>query len=187
MLLPAMYQWTQPTPRVAGESRARGDTIDTLKQDLGRLGIELATDARRRAEYSFDASNYRVPPQGVVFPRDANDVVTIVRGCAERAVPLTSRGGGTSLAGNAIGPGIVMDFSRHMNRVHVIDTANCTALVDPGVVLTDLQKRFSWPPMDDSPLRLTPRASRGRPLEGASATTRAVIIQSVMGGHQTML
>ncbi|EJZ06721.1 FAD-binding and (Fe-S)-binding domain-containing protein [Mycolicibacterium vaccae] len=112
-----------------------------IQEELAPLGVEVALDARRRAEYSYDASNYRVPPLGVVFPRDTNDVVAVVHACVRHQVPLTSRGGGTSLAGNAIGPGIVLDFSRHMNRVHVIDSGSRTAFVEPGVVLTDLQER----------------------------------------------
>ncbi|MGE2729572.1 FAD-binding and (Fe-S)-binding domain-containing protein [Mycolicibacterium vaccae] len=124
-----------------GATAAPEETARAIKEDLAPLGIEVDLDDRRRAEYSFDASNYRVPPLGVVFPRDTNDVVAVVRACARHEIPLTSRGGGTSLAGNAVGPGIVLDFSRHMNRVHVIDSGSRTAFVEPGVVLTDLQER----------------------------------------------
>jgi FAD/FMN-containing dehydrogenase/Fe-S oxidoreductase len=111
-----------------------------LRADLAARGIDLDTGSRRRAEYSFDASNYRVPPLAVAFPRTVDDVVSIVRACTERAIPITSRGGGTSLAGNAIGRGVVLDFSRHMAAVHSVDAAARTAVVEPGIVLTDLQK-----------------------------------------------
>lgn len=111
-----------------------------LRADLAARGIDLDTGLRRRAEYSFDASNYRVPPLAVAFPRTVDDVVSIVRACTDRAVPITSRGGGTSLAGNAIGRGVVLDFSRHMAAVHSVDAAARTAVVEPGIVLTDLQK-----------------------------------------------
>jgi FAD/FMN-containing dehydrogenase/Fe-S oxidoreductase len=116
------------------------NAVDSLRTELRQHGVELDTSSRRRAEYAYDASNYRVPPAGVVFPRNADDVVTIVRACARHSIPLTSRGGGTSMAGNAIGPGIILDFSRHMNRVLAIDAKNRTAFVQPGVVLTDLQR-----------------------------------------------
>ncbi|MFC0453582.1 FAD-binding and (Fe-S)-binding domain-containing protein [Rhodococcus jostii] len=111
-----------------------------LHADLAELGVDLDTGSRRRAEYSFDASNYRVPPLAVAFPRTAADVVAIVRACTDRGIPVTSRGGGTSLAGNAIGRGVVLDFSRHMNRVRAVDASARTAVVEPGIVLTDLQK-----------------------------------------------
>ncbi|QYB05634.1 FAD-binding oxidoreductase [Rhodococcus sp. USK10] len=111
-----------------------------LHAELAELGIDLDTGTRRRAEYSFDASNYRVPPLAVAFPHTPADVVAIVRACTDRGIPVTSRGGGTSLAGNAIGRGVVLDFSRHMNRVRAVDASARTAVVEPGIVLTDLQK-----------------------------------------------
>jgi FAD/FMN-containing dehydrogenase/Fe-S oxidoreductase len=95
--------------------------------------------SRRRAEYSTDASNYRVVPQVVVFPRDTDDVLAALDVTRSAGVPLTSRGGGTSVAGNAVGTGVVLDFSRHVNRVLEIDPVARTARVEPGVILTDLQ------------------------------------------------
>ncbi|MET8076059.1 FAD-binding and (Fe-S)-binding domain-containing protein [Streptomyces sp. NPDC005303] len=89
--------------------------------------------------YAYDASNYRVPPRAVVFPRSADDVVAVVRACRETGVPVTARGGGTSMAGNAVGPGVVLDFSRHLNRILDIDPDARTARVEAGVVLDALQ------------------------------------------------
>ena len=84
---------------------------------------EVGTDAGTRALYATDASNYRVPPRAVVLPRSVADVEATVALCRELGVPLTARGGGTSVAGNAIGPGVVLDFSRHLNRVLHVDIA----------------------------------------------------------------
>jgi FAD/FMN-containing dehydrogenase/Fe-S oxidoreductase len=95
--------------------------------------------ARRRAEYSTDASLYRVPPALVAFPRDTDEVVAVVETCLELGVPLTARGAGTSLAGNAVGSGVVMDLARHLGRVRSLDPEAGTARVEPGVVLDDLQ------------------------------------------------
>src|SRR4029450_10157780 len=95
--------------------------------------------ARRRAEYSTDASLYRVPPQVVAFPRDPDEAVAVVAPCLELGVPLTARGAGTSVAGNAVGPGVVMDLSRHLRRVLALDPEAATATVEPGAVLDDLQ------------------------------------------------
>ncbi|HWD43325.1 MAG TPA: FAD-binding and (Fe-S)-binding domain-containing protein, partial [Actinomycetota bacterium] len=100
---------------------------------------EVDTSTRRRAEYSTDASLYRVPPELVAFPRDAGEVVAVVETCLALGVPLTARGAGTSIAGNAVGSGVVMDLSRHLRRVLALDPEAATATVQPGVVLDDLQ------------------------------------------------
>ncbi|MEV7972416.1 FAD-binding and (Fe-S)-binding domain-containing protein [Cellulomonas sp. NPDC089187] len=98
---------------------------------------------RRRAEYSTDASNYRVVPQVVAFPRDVDDAVAALETARSLGVPVTSRGGGTSVAGNAVGTGLVLDWSRHVNRVHQIDPEARTARVDPGVVMAMLQSEVA--------------------------------------------
>jgi FAD/FMN-containing dehydrogenase/Fe-S oxidoreductase len=102
---------------------------------------EVEADTRRRAEYSTDASNYRIVPQVVVFPRDADDLVATLATARTIGIPTTMRGGGTSTAGNSIGDGVVIDTSRHMNRILDVDLHAKTARLQPGVVLTDLQKR----------------------------------------------
>ncbi|MET8946774.1 FAD-binding and (Fe-S)-binding domain-containing protein [Streptomyces sp. NPDC004542] len=103
-------------------------------------GLEIDTSGGRRAQYAYDASNYRVPPLAVAFPREEDEVAAVVRACRASGVPLTARGAGTSMAGNAVGPGVVLDFSRHMNRILSVDPAGRTAVVEPGLVLDDLQR-----------------------------------------------
>ncbi|MSR98565.1 FAD-binding oxidoreductase [Arthrobacter sp. BL-252-APC-1A] len=93
----------------------------------------------RRAQYSSDASNYRIAPLAVVLPRDEDDVRAALKIAGRHQVPVTVRGGGTSCAGNAVGPGLVLDMSRSMNRIISIDPETRTAVVQPGVVLSDLQ------------------------------------------------
>ena len=105
-----------------------------------RTVIEIDDSSRRRAEYSTDASNYRVVPVAVAFPRSQEEVVKALTIARHYDVPVTSRGAGTSVAGNAVGPGLVFDFSRHMNRVLSVDPETRTARVEPGVILTDLQE-----------------------------------------------
>lgn len=95
--------------------------------------------ARRRAEYSGDASLYRVTPRVVVFPRTEDDVVAVVDVARDHHVPLTMRGAGTSIAGNAVGPGIVLDTSRHFNEILAVDPDTCTAVVRPGATIAALQ------------------------------------------------
>ncbi|WP_434056259.1 FAD-binding and (Fe-S)-binding domain-containing protein [Georgenia wangjunii] len=101
---------------------------------------EVDDSDRRRGEYSTDASNYRVVPDVVVFPRDVDDARAALDVAREHGAPLTSRGGGTSVAGNSIGPGVVVDFSRHVNRILDIDPEAATARVEPGVIMSDLQR-----------------------------------------------
>jgi FAD/FMN-containing dehydrogenase len=119
-----------------GTSADPRDTIGLLR----RAGVvDLDDSARRRAEYSTDASLYRVVPEVVAFPRHADEIPLIVDVARSQGVPITARGAGTSIAGNAVGAGIIVDFSRHLNHVRRIDPDVATAVVEPGVVLDDLQ------------------------------------------------
>lgn len=90
--------------------------------------------------YSSDASNYRVVPAAVVAPRNADELAAAVALAAEAGVPVTMRGTGTSIAGNAIGRGLVIDTSRHLTRILALDEASASATVEPGVILDDLNR-----------------------------------------------
>ncbi|MCX5406403.1 FAD-binding oxidoreductase [Streptomyces sp. NBC_00335] len=87
----------------------------------------------------MDASNYRRVPVGVVAPRDADDVAAALAVCAAAGVPVVPRGGGTSIAGQATGVGVVLDLTRHMNALTSLDPAARTAVVQPGLVLDRLR------------------------------------------------
>ncbi|WP_309115884.1 FAD-binding and (Fe-S)-binding domain-containing protein [Saccharothrix sp.] len=102
-------------------------------------GMRVEAAAGARAPYAYDASNYRVAPRAVAFPRSPEEVSAALRACRELGVPVTARGGGTSMAGNAVGPGLVLDFSRGLNRVLAVDPEARTARVEAGVVLDDLR------------------------------------------------
>ncbi len=95
---------------------------------------EVAFDAYTRHLFSRDASMYAIEPVGVVFPRHADDVATAVRIAVECGTSVLPRGAGTSLAGQTVGPGLVLDCSRHLDRVLEIDPAAGTAWVEVGVV-----------------------------------------------------
>jgi FAD/FMN-containing dehydrogenase/Fe-S oxidoreductase len=122
-----------PTPGEISKSSLVSELRTALRGDVD-------DSTRRRAEYSSDASNYRVVPQVVVFPRNTDDIIATTEICRALRVPLTSRGGGTSTAGNAIGPGVVFDHSRYLHRILEISPEDRTATVEPGVVLDDLQR-----------------------------------------------
>ena len=112
--------------------------------ELARLGVSDVDDSTlTRALYSTDASLYRVVPQVVVRPRHVDEVHATIEACATTGTPLTSRGAGTSIAGNAVGTGVVLDFNRHLNRVHEIDVEAQTARVDPGTVHAVVQRAAS--------------------------------------------
>ncbi|MEV5506357.1 FAD-binding and (Fe-S)-binding domain-containing protein [Streptomyces orinoci] len=100
---------------------------------------EVDFSATARALTTMDASNYRRIPRGVVAPRDAEDVAAALAVCREHRVPVVPRGGGTSTAGQATGEGVVLDFTRHMNRIKSLDPATRTAVVEPGTVLDELR------------------------------------------------
>ncbi|OYO08709.1 FAD-binding oxidoreductase [Enemella evansiae] len=101
---------------------------------------ELDTSTLARALYSSDASLYRVVPEAVAYPRSTADLLALVDLSRRSGTPLTTRGAGTSCAGNAVGPGVVMDTRRHLNRVLSIDRAARTATVEPGTVHAVLQR-----------------------------------------------
>lgn len=119
---------------VVDETRAAA----ALLGELAEAGIPADASPRRRSEYSYDASNYRIEPLAVAFPRTVEDVVAAVAACRAGGTAVIARGGGTSMAGNAIGPGLILDFSRYMNRVLDIDEDAGIVDVEPGVILSAL-------------------------------------------------
>ncbi len=98
--------------------------------------VDLTTLARRM--YRQDASLYEEIPLGVARPRSTADLVALVRFAAEKRLALIPRGGGTSLAGQCVGRGLVVDVSRHLARIRALDPRARNARVEPGVVQDDL-------------------------------------------------
>ena len=111
---------------------------ESFLTDLRTL-IDVDASSGTRARYSSDAGLTRIPPLAVAFPRTPEQALAAFDLARAHGVPLTARGGGTSCASNAIGPGLVLDFSRHMNRVISIDPEARTATVEPGCVGSTLQ------------------------------------------------
>ena len=111
---------------------------ESFLTDLRAL-IDVDASSGTRARYSSDAGLTRIPPLAVAFPRTPEQAIAAFDLARAHGVPLTARGGGTSCASNAIGPGLVLDFSRHMNRVISIDPDARTATVEPGCVGSTLQ------------------------------------------------
>jgi FAD/FMN-containing dehydrogenase/Fe-S oxidoreductase len=107
---------------------------------LRRAGVEASDTSLTRSMYASDASLHRVPPLAVAAPRDRDAAEAALSVCRELAVPVTWRGAGTSIAGNAIGPGLVL-LTKHLNRIDDLDLEAGTATVGPGVVHATLQRR----------------------------------------------
>ncbi|MEU6079293.1 FAD-binding and (Fe-S)-binding domain-containing protein [Streptomyces sp. NPDC047108] len=101
---------------------------------------EVSSAVASRALMTMDASNYRRVPDAVVVPRDADDVAATLAVCREHEVPVVARGAGTSIAGQATGTGVVLDFTRHMNRILAVDPDARTAVVQPGVICDDVRR-----------------------------------------------
>lgn len=101
---------------------------------------ELTTDPVQRSMYATDASLYQITPIAVACPKSVDDIVTLVRYASEQNWPIIPRGGGSSVTGGAVGAGIVLDCSRHLRDVEILDEE--TVRVQPGVVLQDLNRRL---------------------------------------------
>jgi FAD/FMN-containing dehydrogenase/Fe-S oxidoreductase len=102
---------------------------------------EVRFDAGSKAMYAVDASNYRQVPIGVVVPKSKEDVVQTVAACREFGVPVLSRGGGTSLAGQCCNVAVVIDWSKYMHGVLEVNLAERWARVLPGTVCDELRDR----------------------------------------------
>ncbi|MFB6227073.1 MAG: FAD-binding and (Fe-S)-binding domain-containing protein [Halobacteriales archaeon] len=110
-----------------------------LVEDLeGLVDGDVRFDDYSRELYATDASIYEVTPVGVVFPVRTADVAAVVEYCAERGIPVLPRGGGTSLAGQAVNEAVVLDFTRHMTDLVAIDPERRQARAQPGTYLGDL-------------------------------------------------
>ncbi len=118
-------------------ARPGGALADDLR---GEVRGDVWFDRASRAIYATDASNYRQVPLGVVCHSDAEEVAAVLRVAAAHDVPVTPRGAGTSLAGQAVNVGLILDTSRHMRSILEVDPERRIARVQPGVVLDDLRR-----------------------------------------------
>src|SRR5947209_8994513 len=137
---------------------------------------EVRFDATTRRLYSTDASIYQVEPLGVVLPRSAEDVQAAVQIAAEMHVPITARGGGTSLSGQSIGRGLVLDVSKYLNKVEAIDRESRRARVQPGVVLDQLNRAAEPFDLQFGPdVATASRANLGGMIGNNSAGARSIV------------
>ncbi len=137
---------------------------------------EVRFDDTSRRLYATDASHYQVRPLGVVVPRTTDDLAVTVQIAAELGVPITARGAGTSLSGQAIGPGVVLDCSKYLNRVGEVDPTGRRVTVQPGVVLDQLNREVApYGLMFGPDVATASRATLGGMVGNNSAGSRSVV------------
>jgi len=115
---------------------------------------DVLFDPFNRGRYATDASFYQIVPSGVVIPRTMDEALRALSIASDDGRIVTPRGGGTSQSGQTINDGIIIDFSKHLNRVISLDVENRTCVVEPGIVLDDLNRQLRkhglWFPVDVS-------------------------------------
>jgi FAD/FMN-containing dehydrogenase len=110
-----------------------------LIEDLaGFFRGEILVDSISRSLYASDGSLHQITPFGVACPRDRDDVLTLIKYAAEERIPLVARGAGTSVGGESLGNGLIVDFSRYMNKIEEIGPNSVR--VQPGVVHSRLNR-----------------------------------------------
>jgi FAD/FMN-containing dehydrogenase/Fe-S oxidoreductase len=148
-----------------------------LEAAIGKQqGGEVRFDRISRALYSTDASVYQIEPLGIVIPKSAEAVIRAVEIAARHGVPITPRGGGTSQAGQSIGAGLVLDTSKHLNRVIEINPDARWARVEPGVVLDELNAALRQHNLRFAPdVSSASRATVGGMMANNSSGARSVL------------
>lgn len=132
---------SRPAPPRRAEPYVR---VRDLERDLAaRVDGEVRFDPGSRGAYSTDGSNYRQVPLGVVVPRTVDAAAEAVAVCREHRAPVTSRGGGTSLAGQTCNTAVVIDWSKYCNRLVSVDEEAGACVVEPGIVLDELNRRLA--------------------------------------------
>ena len=150
---------------------------DSLVRYLRKhIAGEVRFDSTTQTLYATDASHYQIRPLGVVLPKTQADLTAAVQIAADLGVPITARGGGTSLSGQSIGPGLVIDCSKYLNGIGEVDVSGRTVRVQPGVVLDQLNRALAPFGMIFGPdVATASRATLGGMIGNNSAGARSVV------------
>ena len=147
-----------------------------LQYDLSQAGLVFSTNKTTRLLYSTDASIYQLMPIGVVWPKDSSEVSAVVEIARKHNIPVLPRGGGTSLAGQAIGEALILDFSRHMDQILEFNPQARTVTVQPGLILGSLNLQLK-----------TQRLTFGPdPASADRATVGGVLGNNATGAHSIL-
>ena len=144
-----------------------------LRELEGKVRGEVLADPVSRDRYSLAECIYRIAPRGAVLPACREDVLEVLALARREAIPVTARGAGSAVAGQTLGSGIILDFSRGMNRVLEVNRAERWVRVEPGVVLDDLNRMLA-----DQGLRFGPD-----PASGDQCTVGGMIANNSGGPH----
>jgi FAD/FMN-containing dehydrogenase/Fe-S oxidoreductase len=149
----------------------------TLRRHLEeQISGEVRFDAVSRALYSTDASVYQMHPLGVVIPKSREDILRTVNLARAHGVSITARGGGTSQAGQAIGHGLQMDCSKYYNRILELNVPERWAIVEPGIVLDELNAQLKPHGLRFAPdISTASRATLGGMISNNSCGARSVM------------
>ncbi len=124
------------------------------KEIRSKVDGKTLFDEFSRGRYSTDASVYQIKPLGVVLPKDTNDVLNLMEYSQKNSVPLLARGGGSSQCGQTVGESVVLDYSKHQNKILELNVEEKYVWVQPGVVLDHLNDYLKphglWFPVDVS-------------------------------------
>jgi FAD/FMN-containing dehydrogenase/Fe-S oxidoreductase len=136
---------------------------------------EVRFDDTSRHLYSTDASHYLIRPLGVAIPKTPDDLIAAVQIAVDLGIPITARGGGTSLTGQSIGPGLVIDCSKYLNAIGEVDVSGQRVRVQPGVVLDQLNRELTRYGLTFGPdVATASRATLGGMIGNNSAGSRSV-------------
>src|SRR6266702_9002927 len=108
------------------------------ERKIRQTGCDASFDNLTRQLYATDASIYQIEPLGVAFPKSAQQASAVIHAAADAGLSVTPRGAGTSLVGNAIGEGLIVDFSRHNRQISELDLEKRSVHVGAGIVLDQL-------------------------------------------------
>ena len=138
----------------AGNSKNSAEGSALAARLTREITGDVFFDAFNRGRYATDASFYQIMPAGVVIPRTMDEALRALAICRDSERIVTPRGGGTSQCGQTVNDGIVVDLSKHLNRILSLDVENRTCVVEPGIVLDDLNRQLKkhglWFPVDVS-------------------------------------
>jgi FAD/FMN-containing dehydrogenase/Fe-S oxidoreductase len=149
--------------------------VEKLRAGLGKVKGDILLDDVSRGLYSTDASLYQIQPLGTVLPRTQEDLQEVVRVVAELKVALLARGGGTSLAGQTVSDGLVVDYSKYLKRVLELNVEEKWVRVEPGIVLDNLNDYLLPHSLFFAPdVATSSRATIGGMIGNNSAGTRSV-------------
>ncbi len=145
----------RPVAAMKAEKTQKPADSSTLATHLAReITGDVLFDTFSRGRYATDASFYQIVPEGVVIPRTMDEALRALTIARDAGRIVTPRGGGTSQCGQTVNHGIVIDFSRHLNSILSLDVENRTCVVEPGIVLDDLNRQLRkhglWFPVDVS-------------------------------------